>query len=344
MGHVMNDEPSMQSLGGKARAEKLTPKQLTSIAKGAAAARWKVPKATHYGELHIGELPIRCAVLDSGTRVLTQYDFLRAIGRSGKPAAGRGSADLIQFERVSPLLDSENLKPFIPPDLYGSIQPIEFRVPGGSKAWGYPAELLPSICDVYLRARESGALRKNQYKFAAACEVLVRALAHVGIIALVDEATGYQYDRARDALAKILEKFIAKELQPWTRTFPLEFYKEMFRLKGWSFDADTMQGPRVIGRYTDDIVYKRLAPFVRDELRKKNPVVDGRRKHKHFQWLTGEIGHPKLLAHLEGVKIIMRESATWEEFKTKMDRHYPITEQSELGFEVQVSKKPKPTF
>lgn len=339
----MKDQPSMQSLGGKARAEKLTPEQLRVSAKNAAAARWSILKATHPGEIVLGDASIKCAVLEDGTRVLTQYDFLRAIGRSGKPAAGRGSGDFDQFEKLSPLVDSENLKPFITKELQSS-KPVQFRLPeGGRSAWGYRAELLPQICEVYLKARDAGALRKNQHKFAAACDIIVRALAHVGIIALVDEATGYQYDRARDALAKILEKFIAKELQPWTRTFPLEFYKEMFRLKGWSFDAETMQGPRVIGRYTDDIVYKRLAPFVRDELRKKNPVVDGRRKHKHFQWLTGEIGHPKLLAHLEGVKIIMRESATWEDFKAKLDRHYPITEKSELGFEVQVSKKPKPT-
>jgi ATP-dependent DNA ligase len=41
------------------------------------------------------------------------------------------------------------------------------------------------------------------------------------ISALVDEATGYQKERAADALARILEAFIAKELQPWIKTmFP----------------------------------------------------------------------------------------------------------------------------
>ena len=92
---------------------------------------------------------------------------------------------------------------------------------------------------------------------------------------------------------------------------------------------------------TDDVVYRRLAPFVRDELRRKNPVIDGRRKHKHHQWLTGEIGHPKLLAHLEGVKILMAESATWEEFQSKLNKHYPIRETTELGMEVEIKKLPK---
>jgi hypothetical protein len=100
-----------------------------------------------------------------------------------------------------------------------------------------------------------------------------------------------------------------------------------------------MKRPSVIGHYTNNIVYKRLAPGVLKKLRDKNPVIEGRRKHKHFQWLSGEIGHPKLLAHLEGVKILMRESNTWDELIAKLDRHYPIIETTDLGFEIEVRGK-----
>lgn len=37
---------------------------------------------------------------------------------------------------------------------------------------------------------------------------------------------GDQDLRARDALAKILEAFVAKEIRKWVKTFPVEFYKE----------------------------------------------------------------------------------------------------------------------
>jgi hypothetical protein len=87
---------------------------------------------------------------------------------------------------------------------------------------------------------------------------------------------------------------------------------------------------------TNNIVYARLVPGLLDELRAKSPVIDGRRKHKLDRWLTGDVGHPKLLAHLEGVKIIMRESETWEGFLQKLNKHYPIIEITELGFQVQV--------
>ncbi len=250
---------------------------------------------------------------------------------------------LTTFDELPVFLQAEHLKPFITNDLIASSKPEFFRLKDGQRAVGYAAELLPKVCEVYLRFRDwslaqTGKTPARYARLINACDVLMRGLAHTGIVALVDEATGYQYDRARDALARILEQFIAEELRPWTRTFPLEFYEQIFRLKGWPFDPATMQGPRALGNYTNNIVYARLAPGVLEELKRKNPVVDGRRRHKHFQWLTGEIGHPKLLAHLEGVKIIMRESSSWDDFLRRLNRHYPIITTTELGFEIELAE------
>jgi hypothetical protein len=131
--------------------------------------------------------------------------------------------------------------------------------------------------------------------------------------------------RARDALAKILEAFVAKELQPWVRAFPPDFYKEMFRLKKVPY-AHELKRPKYFGHLTNDLVYKRLAPGVLLELRSKNPVVtdSGRRKHSHHQWLTPSIGHPKLLHHLGKVTALMSISETWEDFKALLNKHMPV--------------------
>ncbi len=130
-------------------------------------------------------------------------------------------------------LASNNLKPFISKDLLRSTTPIRFQaVTGGSVATGYRATLLPQVCAVYLEARDADALLPSQRHIAERTEILIRALATVGVIALEDEATGYERIREERALATILEKFIAKELQPWTRTFPYEFHEQIFRLKG----------------------------------------------------------------------------------------------------------------
>lgn len=316
-------DDSMQSKGGKARAEKLNASERKTIAKNAADTRWSV-KATHMGEIKIGSATIRCAVLEDGTRVLTQYDVLEAIGRSGKPAAGRGSGDFDPFEKGSPLFDSDNLKPLVSNELSVSTKPVQFRQPTGQRAWGYKAEILPQICDVYLRARENGVLRKNQFKFAQACEVLVRGLAQIGIIALVDEATGYQEVRNKEALRAMLDAFLRQELAAWAKRFPDDFYKEMFRLRGWPWNKLSGKRPILVGKLTNDVVYERLAPALLDELEQKNPKDEsGRRASKHHQWLTDDVGHPALAQHLHAVIGLMRASSSWKQFHDMLDRAFP---------------------
>jgi hypothetical protein len=65
---------------------------------------------------------------------------------------------------------------------------------------GYDAELLVEICELYLDARAQSKLMESQLRLATMAEIIVRACAKVGIIALIDEATGYQKIREKRAL------------------------------------------------------------------------------------------------------------------------------------------------
>jgi hypothetical protein len=319
------------SKGGRARADMLSPQQRSDAARHAVEARWAkrgvtpIPKATHAGELTIGDVRIPCAVLDDGTRVLTQRGFSVALGRHQNPNKKGSVVNLPVF------LGANNLKEFIDNDLERSSAEIKFRLPEGSGgmdgniALGYRATLLQEVCNVYLKAKHAGRLLPSQEHIARRCLILLNGLATVGIIALVDEATGYQADRARDALAKVLEAFIAKEIRRWVKTFPIDFYKEMFRLRGWTFnESNVAKRPGVVGKYTNDIVYRRLAPGVLDALDKANPVTDsGYRKHKHHQHLTENTGHPSLLQLLGSVVTIMKLSDDWDGFMKMLDRLHP---------------------
>jgi hypothetical protein len=315
------DGATGRAKGGVARADSLSSNQRTEIAKKAAAARWvDVPQATHTGTLNIGDAEIPCAVLPDGTRLLTQAGFLGALGRSTKP---KGRSQQVA-DGLPPFLSTISLKPLITQDIVDTTVPIIFRTESGARAQGYKAELLPKVCNLFLSARDQGLLTAQQQDIATKCDILVRGLAEVGIIALVDEVTGFQRDRAADSLSKILEAFIARELQPWLKTFPSDFYQEMFRLRGMRYPNDTVQRPRYFGLFTNDIVYDRLAPGVLDELKKVNPKGEtGRRKHKNFQWLTNNVGYPKLREHLGSVVAIMKLSADWYDFRTKLDRLHP---------------------
>ena len=191
---------------------------------------------------------------------------------------------------------------------------------------GYRAELLPDVCDIFADAERAGKLRTNQTHIAEACRLLSRGLTRVGIIGLVDEATGYQNDRAVDALAEILERFIAKELRPWIKTFPEDFYRELCRLRGLEFPMEQPNYPSYFGHLTNDIVYKRLAPGVLDELKKSTPKNEkGRHKHQLHRRLSAEMGHPKLLAHLDSVVTVMKltPETDYDAFIEKLDHVKP---------------------
>ena len=219
------------------------------------------------------------------------------------------------------------LEPFLSNELTaGLLEPIRFTPPhGGNPVLGIPATALPEICNAWLKAREAGALTApRQLTTAQIAEIITRGLAHLGIIALVDEATGYQRDRAKDALAKILEAFVAKELQAWVQTFPSDFYEQMFRLRGLEFPVTSVKRPQYFGMLTNDIVYKRLAPGILSELKRVTPRnEDGRPKAKYFQSLTTNVGYPKLKEHLGAVVALMRISKSWDAFMNLLDEHYP---------------------
>jgi hypothetical protein len=328
MGRQMTEEVTGRAKGGVARAAALTEEQRKAIGRKAAAARWDkakdVPKSEFPGELKIGDMAFPCSVLSDGTRILTQSDFMSGMGMyySGWVSKNRPAEDVAAD--VPLFLAFKALKPYVDRHL-GDLQSITvaYRTEAGIIARGIKAEIIPKICDVWLDAEENESLGKRQKQIAQKAKLLMRALAHVGIIALVDEATGYQEVRNKEALRAILDAFLRKELATWAKRFPDEFYEQIYRLRGWQWKGRSKNPPQIVAAYTKDIVYARLAPHILEELEIRNPIEDGRRRAKHHQWLTDDIGHPALAQHLHAVITLMRVSKTWAQFKHMLDVAHP---------------------
>ena len=330
--------------GGLARAKALTPEQRKASAEKAIHTRWDptIVRATHGSPDHplrIGDMEIPCYVLADGRRVLVQASVLSALdmAKTGPPTG--------MVNRLHEFVAQNTLKPFVSEHLLQcTTNPIRFRVTNGRLAYGYEATVLADICEVMLQARDAGVLRKQQEHIAIQCDILMRGFARVGIIALVDEVTGYQEDRDRQALHKILEAYIAKELLPWTKRFPSEFYQHVFRLKGWRFNTlNRMQGPRAIAQITNLLVYEQLPPGVLDELRHKNPLQeDGRRTFKLHQFLTENIGNKHLEKHLTSVSTLLRIAETWEDFLGLFTRAFPRPPALTMGTDLPGSAREVP--
>src|ERR1700732_2440263 len=281
----------------------------------------KLRKATHDGTLTIGDLKIPCYVLDDGTRILSQRGINEALGITHGGGVPDGGLITPRFIRL------DALKPFISNDLTaGLLEPIEFAPPhGGRSVIGIPATILPDICTAWLKAREAKALKTDrQLDTAQRAEMLTRGLAHVGIIALVDEATGYQDVRDRLALQAILDTYLREALAAWAKRFPEEFYRQIFRLRDWQWKGMKVNRPQIVAKYTNDLVYERLAPGILEELQRRNPKDEkGQRQAKHHQWLTEDVGHPALAQHLHAVIGFMRASARWDQFYRLLQRAFP---------------------
>lgn len=293
----------------------------------------ELQQATHEGILTIGNVNLRVAHLEDGTRVLNRAGIFRAFGRTRR---GRALYETARVQGYPSFIDAQNLKPYISADLDKELTEFQYVSKSGKAIrHGFRAEILPEVCDVYLRARQDKVLVKQQEHLAVAAEIIVRSLSKVGIVALVDEATGYQAERDRDELQKILAAYINKELLPWIKRFPDEFYQQIYRLKGWEYNPRNQKRTQLVGKLTNKIVYELLPAGVLEELRKKNPVLEdkGHRAHKHHQFLTIDIGNPNLEKHLAQLIVLMRISKDWQEFEDHLLEAFPrFGDQMKLHF------------
>jgi len=303
-------------LAGKAAAAKMTPQQRKERAIKANSSKkcmQKYPRATHVGELVFGDFSISCAVLPDGTRVITEKSVFEALGRvrTGRKTT-KNTNDIDKGGKVPAFLESKNLIPFIPNSLIDGANITVFIHSSRGKAYGHKAESIPEICKVYLDARRAGVLVKSQLAIADRAEIILQALAKTGIIALVDEATGFERDKENDELQKLFSKFIAIEIQPWIKRFPPDFFTNLKKMYG----LEHLKGnPQFAGTLINKFIYRELSTEIHEELRRRNPINEkGYRNNRHHQLLTHDIGCPALEKQIAKVNTLMSVSDNKEQF------------------------------
>ncbi|MBL7690847.1 MAG: hypothetical protein JNM41_04580 [Flavipsychrobacter sp.] len=289
----------------------------------------KVPKATYQSDdLDLNGFKISCAVLEDGRRVLVNRSLATAFGIKGSGAywQKKKGENAEKGALLPEYLSAKYLEKFIEEDLYIKLSnPIVYENKQGVITEGMEAELLADICDIYVKAGEKGALKTNP-EIAQNAYKMILAFSKLGIRALVDEATGYQKDknRAKDELQKFLTQFMRPDAAVLVKRFEDSFFEMIYKMRGWTWNY-THRHPGVVGIWINDIVYERIAPLVLSELRKKNPIkTGGGRKNRHHQFLSDELGVPKLLNHLAAVEALGRASGfDWHKFMALLDTAFP---------------------
>lgn len=280
---------------------------------------WKVVAGNPNRLLKIGDIELDCYVLENGQRVISGRSMQKSLGLES-PAGNR----LIQF------LSKNDIKPFLQAKIdLENFKPIKYKQPTSGNltviANGHDANMLKTVCDIILAYRRSAKnIKESEKAVAEKAEILLSGFASVGIIALIDEVTGYQEKRDKDELQKILAAYIAPQLLPWTKRFPVEFYRELFRLQKWNFNPMSLKKPSYVGKLTNELIYEKLPPGVLEHLKKVNPKNEkGNRSHKHHQFLSEDVGNPHLKEQLQQVMLLMRISANKGEFMRHFNRAFP---------------------
>ena len=287
--------------------------------------------ATHKGILPIGGLQLEVYVLEDGRRVFHKRGMAKAMGLRSQG----GNAFLKTLSRKS--LGSE-----IDDELREKVEtPIVFNPLGLDPAHGYEAEVLVEICKAVVRADEAGKLTERQQPMARQARAIINALASVGIIALIDEATGYQTERDPEALRLLIQAYIEKEKREWEKEFPDDFYISLNRVYGSDTHVERVSSgsivinkPQHFGNFTNKFVYGPLeSGEVLKELHQLNPQIDtkGTRKEKFHQFLTRGYGLEKLRQQRQEVLTMLKLSDDINDFKRFYEKRFgPLSRQLSL--------------
>lgn len=324
---------SIQTKGGLARAESLSPQRRSEIAKKASMARWglpeergELPEAESQGILPIGEVKVDCYVLKDGRRLIHKRAMARALGLKSE-----GGNALMKT------LGGKNLGSKIPDQVREKLDKhITFKPLNGDPAHGFEATVLIDLCDALIDAEPD--LLPSQKFLAKQAEIIIRAAAKVGIVALIDEATGFIADKRREEYRELWQQCIRDEARKWeAREFPDDLFEIFYKTYGLKrLNPDSNQHPRFFSKLIRKYVYEPLLNSngaILEMLDEKNPVVyaNGGRRYKMWQFLNEEIGMPAIRAQIWQFVGIGKGAKTKQQLQSRFYESFPEARPTRAG-------------
>lgn len=274
-----------------------------------------LPRAVFWGSLDLMSKQIPCYVLDNGERI---------IGRTAANETLTGIKGAGDFEST---ISVKSLKPFLDSEkIIGQL--VAFSLPDveglGRDVKGMPADVFIDVCRAFVSALEASynrpenatysAMTDRQKEIAIQASIFLASVAKVGLDALIDEATGYQEVREKDALQVKLKAYLEDEMRKWEKTFPDELWMEFGRLTNWK--GTIHRRPKYWGKLVMELIYEYLDPDVAQWLRENAPKPKG--GQNYHQWLSSQFGLQKLVQHIWQVIGMAKSCETLAELKQKM--------------------------
>lgn len=280
---------------------------------------YKVIAGKDNDPIEIGPVEIPCYVLEGEIRVITKRGMAEALGLEP-----RGNSLVVMAGRKS-------IKPFFPKDFSLAAKEFHFKTESGVMAHGYEATTLATIIEAVISAWHAGKLHHTQTHIFMQCAVLSAGFVRAGIIALIDEHTGYEKIKTtksvRDA---VIEACVNPELVSWMKQVPDDWWSEMLRVCGKT-DSPPDYCPIWLGKLFKRVVWDYMPLGVYDEVSglvgfKELPDGQKCRPAKLHQHLTKDCGLPQYqslvmssLGQLRNVPTPGKGRSNWSVFKERWD-------------------------
>ena len=262
--------------------------------------------ASHFGTVHFGDLDCDAVVLNSGERGYVRKQVAKALGVHENNTGHRFRQILADYA----------------PNALSELEKFEspISLPSGRRAQFFPAGVITQIASGVIDAALNKSLHRARQRLVPNCLQIMKALAMTGEVALIDEATGYQYHRAPDALQELISKLLRQSCASWERRFQPDYYRAIYRLFGWKYNGHEQNPPHVVGQITHRWVYGPVLPVeMIEEIRARKSL-----SQRHHQWLS-EQGLARLESQIHAVTAIARSSVSYPDFKRRCDAAFEGT-------------------
>ena len=156
-----------------------------------------------------------------------------------------------------------------------SLQNGYFLGEGKARRLFIDCRVITDFCRLMLQLRSLKKISGPYLQYAQNCERFMVGLADTGLVALIDEATGYR-KRRHDEYKQLFLQFIQDEHTDWLKEFQDPFFDGIYKIYNLPRMTKS-QHPRFFGAFIAKYVYYPLASSrgaILENLREKNPLFN----------------------------------------------------------------------
>lgn len=276
----------------------------------------KTSKVIKSGVLEIfNDLP--CYVLSDGQRVFRLSNLTKALRdkEHGKFGNYLAASNIVKYlpERLRPLTDENHDR------TPQGVMEFEFD---GKIEKGYNSEDFMDVCSAFVTANlNNEKLSEAQQEIVKNANKFILATAKIGIVALIDEATGYQAERNSKELQLKMKYFLVDDMnkaREWEKTFPDELWYEFGRLTNWK--GSLKLRPKYWSKLVNALIYRLLDKDIAEFLKNnKPPKYTGQ---KYFQWLNEGYGIKELTQHMWQIIGMAKACKDLEELRVLAEKQF----------------------